>query len=278
MADAVVVGSGINSLACAALLARGGWNVRVLEREDELGGCDPHRGADRARVPARRLQRVAPALGRRRGARRARRRARRARARVPEHRPPDRDADARRRGDLPAALDRGQRRRARAGVGAARSSPSSRTPTSRSACSAPSSGLATGSKLGLKAYRRLGRKGAVEFTGNVLASSRDWLTQTFASERAHGVLAPWVLHTGLGPDAAGVGVHDPGDRRRGAGGRDADPARRRREARRGARAADRGSRRHVRDRPRRRARAGARREGDGRAARRRRGASRRNGR
>ena len=39
MADAVVIGSGINSLACAALLARGGWNVRVLEREDELGGC-----------------------------------------------------------------------------------------------------------------------------------------------------------------------------------------------------------------------------------------------
>src|SRR5919109_1259537 len=39
MADAVIVGSGINSLACAALLARGGWGVRVLEREDELGGA-----------------------------------------------------------------------------------------------------------------------------------------------------------------------------------------------------------------------------------------------
>src|SRR5262249_5681975 len=62
-----------------------------------------------------------------------------------------------------------------------------------------------GFKLAAKAYRRLGRKGAVEFTGNVLASSRDWLTETFASDRAHGVLAPWVLHTGLGPDAAGSG-------------------------------------------------------------------------
>ena len=39
----------------------------------------------------------------------------------------------------------------------------------------------------------------------MLASSRDWLTQTFPSERAHGVLAPWVLHTGLGPDNAGSG-------------------------------------------------------------------------
>jgi phytoene dehydrogenase-like protein len=62
-----------------------------------------------------------------------------------------------------------------------------------------------GMRLGLRTYRRLGRRGAVEFVGDVLASSRDWLTQTFASERAHGVLAPWVLHTGLGPDNAGSG-------------------------------------------------------------------------
>src|SRR3712207_3274197 len=39
----------------------------------------------------------------------------------------------------------------------------------------------------------------------MLVSSRDWLTQTFRSERAHGLLAPWVLHTGLGPDAASSG-------------------------------------------------------------------------
>src|SRR3712207_4989421 len=39
----------------------------------------------------------------------------------------------------------------------------------------------------------------------MLVSSRDWLTQTFRSERAHGLLAPWVLHTGLGPDAAASG-------------------------------------------------------------------------
>jgi phytoene dehydrogenase-like protein len=37
--DAVVVGSGVNSLAAAALLARAGWNVAVLEREDVLGGA-----------------------------------------------------------------------------------------------------------------------------------------------------------------------------------------------------------------------------------------------
>src|SRR5207248_3654425 len=62
-----------------------------------------------------------------------------------------------------------------------------------------------GLKLALRAYRRLGRRGLVEFAGTVLSSSRDWLTSTFASERAHGLLAPWVLHTGLGPDAAASG-------------------------------------------------------------------------
>src|SRR5438874_1299699 len=58
---------------------------------------------------------------------------------------------------------------------------------------------------GAKALRRLGRTGTAEFTAELLQTSRDWLQTTFASERAHGVLAPWVLHTGLGPDAAASG-------------------------------------------------------------------------
>ena len=37
--DAIVVGSGVNGLACAALLAKGGWNVCVLERNDWFGGA-----------------------------------------------------------------------------------------------------------------------------------------------------------------------------------------------------------------------------------------------
>ena len=62
-----------------------------------------------------------------------------------------------------------------------------------------------GAALGWKALRRLGRRGLVEFTGNVLVSARDWLTETFEDERTRGLLAPWVLHTGLGPDAASSG-------------------------------------------------------------------------
>jgi phytoene dehydrogenase-like protein len=62
-----------------------------------------------------------------------------------------------------------------------------------------------GIQLGLKAYRRLGRSGLAEYTGRMLESCRDWVTGTFTSERTHGLLAPWVLHTGLGPDAAASG-------------------------------------------------------------------------
>src|SRR5205814_4900034 len=62
-----------------------------------------------------------------------------------------------------------------------------------------------GFAFGAKIVRRLGRRGFAAFAGDLLQTSRDWLQQTFASERAHGLLAPWVLHTCLGPDAAASG-------------------------------------------------------------------------
>src|SRR5256714_4933510 len=37
--EAVIVGSGVNSLACAALVARAEWRVCVLERNDWFGGA-----------------------------------------------------------------------------------------------------------------------------------------------------------------------------------------------------------------------------------------------
>ena len=97
---------------------------------------------------------------------------------------------------------RRQRRRARRGVAAPVRRVHGRRRRSRSACSAPSSGRARALALGRKAYRQFGRRGLVEFAGHSLLSARDWLTDTFDDERAHGLLAPWVLHTGLGPDQA----------------------------------------------------------------------------
>ena len=56
--------------------------------------------------------------------------------------------------------------------------------------------------LGRRMLRRFGRRGLLEFAGHALSTCRDWTTATFASDRAHGLLAPWVLHTGLGPESA----------------------------------------------------------------------------
>jgi phytoene dehydrogenase-like protein len=64
---------------------------------------------------------------------------------------------------------------------------------------------AAGVALALNAYRRLGKRGLAAFSGGMVQSSRDWLTETFESARAHGLFAPWVLHTGLGPEAAASG-------------------------------------------------------------------------
>jgi phytoene dehydrogenase-like protein len=63
----------------------------------------------------------------------------------------------------------------------------------------------SGLDLGRRAYRRFGRRGLLEYVGSVLSTCRDWLGDTFESEQAHGLLAPWVLHTGLGPDQATSG-------------------------------------------------------------------------
>ncbi|HET9674245.1 MAG TPA: NAD(P)/FAD-dependent oxidoreductase [Gaiellaceae bacterium] len=202
--DAVLVGSGINSLACGALLARAGWSVAIFEREDVLGGAvrtaeitepgfvhdvfsawhplwvgGPAHAELADELAARGLEYVNTEL------------------------PtatlfPDGESAFLRRSAEANAEELGEEW---GGVLEA---------------FFPNADLAFGilgtelwSKdglgLGLKAYRRLGRRGLAEFVGELTISARDWLEQTFASERAHGLLAPWVLHTGLGPDAAASG-------------------------------------------------------------------------
>ena len=202
--DAVIVGSGINSLACGALLADAGWRVCVLERDDRLGGCIRTEELTRPGY----LHDVFSAwhplwVG---GA---------AHAQLAD--------DLAARGleylntDLPTATafpDGSAAFLLRDAAGnAGELGPEWTGMLERFF---PNADLAfgllgtelwsvAGLALALKAYRRLGRAGAAAFTGELLQSSRDWLAQTFSSERAHGVLAPWVLHTGLGPDAASSG-------------------------------------------------------------------------
>jgi phytoene dehydrogenase-like protein len=209
--DAVIVGSGINSLACAALLARAGWDVRVVERSAHLGGAirtaeltEPGYlhdvfsawhplwvgGAAHAELADELASRGLEYLN-------------------TEHPtatlyPDGEAAFLLRSADANAAeLDR----HAPGDGDAWRRALDDFLPNADLAFAVLGTELWSkdGLALGLKAYRRLGRRGLVEFSGNVLVTSRDWLTGTFASERAHGLLAPWVLHTGLGPDAAASG-------------------------------------------------------------------------
>jgi phytoene dehydrogenase-like protein len=202
--DAVIVGSGINSLACGALLAKGGWRVCVLERNDWFGGAIK---TDEITQPGY-LHDVFSAwhplwVGGGAHAQLAHDLAARGLEYLNTDLPtatafPDgeaafllRDAEGNARelgAEWHAVLERffPNADLAFGVLGTELWSPS---------------GLA----FGAKALRRLGRGGAAAFTGELLQTSRDWLTDTFASERAHGVLAPWVLHTGLGPDAATSG-------------------------------------------------------------------------
>ncbi len=209
--DAVIVGSGINSLACGALLARGGWSVCVLERNDWLGGAiktaeitEPGFLHDvfSAWHPLWVGGGAHTILGDELSARGL--------EYLNTHLPtgtvfPDGEAAfLLRTADANAAeLDRHSQ-----GDGAAwRDTLDGFLPNADLSFGLLGTELwsGAGATLAAKATRRLGRRGLAEFAGNVLISSRDWLEDTFASERAHGLLAPWVLHTGLGPDAASSG-------------------------------------------------------------------------
>jgi phytoene dehydrogenase-like protein len=209
--DAVVVGSGINSLACAALLARGGWSVCVLEREDELGGAirtaeitEP--GYLHDVFSAWHPLWVGGAAHAELGDELAARGLEYLNTELPTATlyPDGESAFLLRTAEANAEeLDRHA-----AGDGDAWGRTlESFFPNADLAFGVLGTELwsRAGAGLGLKAYRRLGRRGLAELVGELTISSRDWLTSTFESERAHGLLAPWVLHTGLGPDAAASG-------------------------------------------------------------------------
>jgi phytoene dehydrogenase-like protein len=206
--DVVFVGSGINSLAGAALLAKGGRRVLVLERATRLGGAIWTAEITRPGFVHEVMASWHPLFV---GSAAYAELADDLRARGVEYLNTElptgwlgRDGEA---AFLTTSHERNveELERLAPGDGAAWS----RVVQGFMPNADLSFGVLTtelwsraGSGLGLKAYRRLGRRGLVEFTGNVLVTARDWLTETFASPRTHGLFAPWVLHTGLGPDTA----------------------------------------------------------------------------
>jgi phytoene dehydrogenase-like protein len=202
--DAVVVGSGVNALACGALLARAGWRVCLLERNDWLGGAikteeltEP--GFLHDVFSAWHPLWVGGAAHAELGDELAARGLEYLNTELPT-------ATA-----LPDGAAAFLLRTAEAN--AAELGPEWSGVLERFF---PNADLAfgvlgtelwspAGLALAAKALRRLGRDGSLAFLGEVLQTSRDWLETTFGSERAHALLAPWVLHTGLGPDQAASG-------------------------------------------------------------------------
>ncbi|MGH3132475.1 MAG: phytoene desaturase family protein [Gaiellaceae bacterium] len=210
--DAVFVGAGINSLAGAALLAKAGWNVCVLERNDSFGGCIKT-SADLT-APGFTHEVLASWHPLFTGS--------------PAYAELKDDLD--RRGveylntELPtgsafpdgssaflttsledniAELDRhatGDGAAWEAMFGSFMKNADLSFGVLGTELWSPA-----GLGLGRQALRRFGRRGLLAYAGTMLATCRDWLGDTFESDAAHGLLAPWVLHTGLGPDQATSG-------------------------------------------------------------------------
>jgi phytoene dehydrogenase-like protein len=209
--DAVIVGSGINSLVAGALLARGGWSVCILERNDWLGGAiktaeitvpgfqhevfsswhplflgsaayrELQGDLERCGLEYLNLELATGSLY------------------------PDGSSVFL---STSQEMNVSEFERCAPGDGDAWASVVSEfMPNADIAFGLLGTELwsRAGLALAAKAYRRLGRRGMAAFTGEMLVSCRDWVTEAFASEEVRGLLSPWVLHTGLGPDAAASG-------------------------------------------------------------------------
>jgi phytoene dehydrogenase-like protein len=207
--DAVVIGSGHNGLVAAAYLARAGWSVEVLERNDAPGGAVAteeltapgyrhdtysswhplfHASAAwaelgdelRARgLEYRNAEDVVTATVRRDG------------SAVVAHRDPARTAAALSPGDAAAYAE---------DLGALGSQMDVVGELLGTELQSPHALRLTG-RLG----RRLGVRDGLAFGARVVSSGRGWLESRFEGREVPDLLAPWVLHTGLTPDDSGGG-------------------------------------------------------------------------
>jgi phytoene dehydrogenase-like protein len=205
--DFVIVGSGINSLVCAAVLAKAGKSVIVLERDDRPGGCIrteelfPGYTHDvlSSWYPLFVTSPAYAALGDD------------LHARGLEFAQTDKPtAVVNEAGSLILTTDDHANtiRLNKAGPG-----DGDRYASSIGEFFAENSDI-TFSLLGnelwsgkalrtiIKDSRRRGMGGTLEFFGQSLETCRAWLERDFSSELVRGLIAPWVLHAGLGPDDA----------------------------------------------------------------------------
>ena len=207
-ADYVIVGSGINALVAAALLGHKGRKVLVLERNDRIGGClltdeitapgfvhDVMATTFVLFITSPAYAEFGPELEKR-GLAFAHTPAATA-VLLPDGRhlilQMDRKANV-------AAFDK-----LAAGDGARFDADISRVGADAPFIFAFLGG-ALWSRTMLKivareAWRR-GLRGLVNFFGEALGTARAWLETRFHSDLVRALFAPWVLHTGLGPESA----------------------------------------------------------------------------
>ncbi len=206
--DTIIVGSGINSLVCAALLAERGQRVCVLERSPVLGGCirteeltqpgfrhdtlstlyplfvsAPHYAALSNRLAAHGAEFVNAAWP--------------TAVVMPDGRA--------------AVLSRDRARNAEELERFARGDGNS---YARALADVERSAELTFALLGaevrtaamvrtlLRYWWRHGFVGLAEYAREGLMTCRAWLATTFRSEVTRALIAPWVLHVGLGPESA----------------------------------------------------------------------------
>jgi phytoene dehydrogenase-like protein len=207
--DAVVVGSGHNGLVAAAYLARAGWSVCVLERNDQPGGCVAteeltlpgyQHDVMSSWHPLFHLSAAYAELG----------------DELARHGLVYRNTDAWTTGTVTTD---------------GRATVAHRDPATTAESFGDADGAAylaeldafgahadvVGELLGTELYsghaarlaarlgRRLGRRDVLRFASSLLTSSRSWLEGTFEGRAPAELFGPWVLHTGLNPDAAGGG-------------------------------------------------------------------------
>ena len=206
--DVILIGSGINALVCAALLSKRGKKVLVLERNDRLGGC---MRTEEITAPGFLhdvmattfvLFRVGPAnaeLG----------------EDLARHGVELADTDAPTavlRPDGAAAVLKMDRAANLATLEALAAGDGQAFAAGADSVGANADlifallgqGLWTRPTMMLmakQAYKR-GPRALAAFFGEALGTARGWLESDFQSETSQALFAPWVLHTGLGPEAA----------------------------------------------------------------------------
>jgi phytoene dehydrogenase-like protein len=206
--DVVIVGSGINSLVCAALLAKRGLTVRVLERNPVAGGCIRTEELTAPGFLHDTLSTLYPLF-------------------VSAPHFPALAGDLRELGvefcntDAPTGVvcpdgrhavlttDREHNVRLFESLAEGDGVAYARAMAEVERDASLIFGLLgkelwswQGVRLLLGEWRGRGARGLANFFGEASASCRSWLEAEFRSEVSRALIAPWVLHVGLSPESA----------------------------------------------------------------------------